>query len=72
MREPDTRRRANLLHEPYSLDRQDETVLFVAAVAAALVEHRRISGNAYTLEDTEGSRENWRIVTRLDQLRGRT
>jgi hypothetical protein len=71
MGKPDVRTRADRLHEPHSPDRPDESVLFVAAVAAALVEHRRISGQADRLDETEGSRANWKIATRLDQLRGR-
>lgn len=71
MGEPDLRTQVGLLGEARSLNRQDETVLFVAAVAAALVEHRRISGKAATLAETESSRANWRIVGRLEQLRGR-
>jgi len=71
MGEPDVRTLVNLLGEPRSLNRQDETVLFVAAVAAALVEHRRISGTASTLGEADSSRANWRMVGRLEQLRGR-
>jgi RNase adaptor protein for sRNA GlmZ degradation len=57
--------------EPRPLDGQGEAVLFVAAVAAALVEHRRLSGRAHPLAETESSRANWRMVGRLEQLRGR-
>lgn len=71
MIEPNVRTRVDLAREPRSLDQQDESVLFVAAVAAALVEHRRISGMADIITEGEGSRANWRMVARLEQLRGR-
>lgn len=70
MREPDVRTRVDLLREPRSPNQQDETVFFVAAVAAALVEHRRVSGQANPLAAAEGSRANWRMIARLERLRG--
>lgn len=71
MIEPDVHIRADFAREPQSLTQQDESVLFVAAVAAALVEHRRISGTVSTLAEGAGSRGNWRMMARLEQLRGR-
>lgn len=70
MGEPDVRTRAELWREARSLNQQDETVYFVAAVAAALVEHRRVSGHANPLTEAEGSRTNWRMVARMERLRG--
>jgi hypothetical protein len=69
---PDIRTRAELWRVPRSVKEQDETVFFVAAVAAALVEHRRVSGQANPLTEAEGSRTNWRMVARLERLRGGT
>ena len=68
---PEVRIRTETPGEPRPLEGQGEAVLFVAAVAAALVEHRRLSGRAHPLAETESSRANWRMVGRLEQLRGR-
>ena len=71
MGEPDVRTKREALREPGPQRGQDETMLFVAAVAAALVEHRHLSGKANASAETEGSRATWRMVGRLEQLRGR-
>lgn len=48
---------------------ESEDPLLVAAVAAALVEFRRHVGQANGQGVPDPTRSNWRIVTRVTQLR---
>jgi hypothetical protein len=48
---------------------ESEDPLLVAAVAAALVEFRRHVGQANGQGAPDPTRSNWRIVTRVAQLR---
>jgi hypothetical protein len=72
MRESGVRTTSGPSIQSGALDRPDEAVLLVAALTAALVEHRHCSNQADTFSETETGRANWRMVTRLEQLRGRT
>jgi hypothetical protein len=65
------RTRAEITREPRSPNPPDETVLFVAALAAALAEHQRHAGEANSLAEPADSRANWKVVARLERLRGR-
>ena len=51
----------------WSVDTEDS--LLVAAVAAALVEYRRHVAQANGQDPPDPARSNWRIVTRVSQLR---
>jgi hypothetical protein len=48
---------------------ESEDPLLVAAVAAALVEFRRHVGQVNDQVEAAPTRSNWRIVTRVTQLR---
>jgi hypothetical protein len=50
----------------------EEGRLLAAALAAALVEYRRYVGQRDGHAVGPGSRSNWQIVTRLEQLRSST
>lgn len=50
----------------------DDGALLVAALAATLVEHRRAGRQRNVLERPEHAGPNWRVMARLEQLRGLT
>ena len=64
-----TRSKLDRVSEERSWSTQGEEPLLVAALAAALVEYRRSvrQGNGQGI--SENARSNWRIVTRVTQLR---
>ena len=48
---------------------EGEDPLLVAALAAALVEYRGAVGRANREQAQDDARSNWRVVTRVTQLR---
>jgi hypothetical protein len=50
----------------------DDGALLVAALAATLVEHRRAARHRNGQGTTKRDGPNWRMMARLEQLRGQT
>lgn len=71
MVDPSVRMRSGATPQPHASSQHEEAAIFAAALAAALVEHRRASGEWNELAEADASRSNWRLVARLERLRGR-
>ena len=70
MAEPTTRTRLSVSTEERSPTRQGQEALLVAALAATLVEYRRYVGQRSENNDPRRSGPNWRLMARMEQLRG--
>jgi hypothetical protein len=49
---------------------QGEDLLLAAALAATLVEYRRCVGERNEHTSPDGANANWRLMARMEQLRG--
>lgn len=70
MIESSVRVKSNRMVEAPSWTAHDEESLLVAALAATLVEYRRHVGQRNASTRSEGAGPNWRMMARLEQLRG--
>jgi hypothetical protein len=71
MPEPSTLVRLETKTEDRPWCEQGEEALLVAALAATLVEYRRYVGKRNECINLNGAGANWRLVARMEQLRGK-
>jgi hypothetical protein len=62
--------RVDTVTESRTIDKEREGAVLAAALAATLVEYRRHVGRQNVHEAPEHTGANWRMVARIEQLRG--
>jgi hypothetical protein len=70
MAEPSTRTKLSVSIEKRSPSGGGEEKLLVAALAAAMVEYRRYVAQRNGKNDPQRAGSNWRMMARVEQLRG--
>lgn len=70
MAEPSTTTKLSVSIEERSPTGRGEERLLVAALAATMVEYRRYVGQRNGKSDPQRAGPNWRMMTRVEQLRG--
>jgi hydroxypyruvate isomerase len=70
MGEPSTTAQPIMVLEKLTRTDADEATLLVAALSATLVEYHRSVGQRNNYADAAGAGRNWRMLARLEQLRG--
>jgi hypothetical protein len=65
-------RRPNIVTTSGSEPIGDDGALLIAALAATLVEHRRVARHRNGQGRTERAGPKWRTMARFEQLRGQT